>query len=350
MNNSPFYACTAEDPYGYGPSPGLLGPGQSPDPSLSLFRRDIGVIRVPLGGSYATDNLTAAQYIVQRLKSNPDLSASERIQLVLWLREALNAMRSASSRASQSEVGKVYQQARSIPGVGEVIDVSVAPGSLPATLAAGSATLHAVASRAPVSGMLDLPPDLQKRLLQWANKGGNQGIKSARKNFGDVLKITKVDGKFVFEIPASETAKSFVIRGQAAERVIRIPAYRQLAQDALESKTWMNMEGYGSTRLGGILTGAKGTAALSFGPQMVLDAIDSHSFGQWLSLEAHNQPANLAAWGVSFVVAAVLGSASAVVVVPLALGAGVVVALFVNHEGVGNWIGDHVDAWRGYRP
>lgn len=350
MNSSPFYPCTAEDPYGYGPSPGVLGAGQSPDPGLSPFRRDIQIVRVPLGGTYATDNLTAAQYIVERLKNNPDLPPQERIQLVMWLREALAALRSASSRVSQSDVGKVYAQAKSIPGVGDFMDVSVAPGSLPATLAAGSATLHAVASRAPVSEMLNLPPDLQKRLLQWASKGGNQGIKSARKNFGSSLKITKVDGKFVFEIPASESAKSFIVRGQAAERVIRVPAYRQLAQDALDSKTWMSMEGYGSTKLGGMLTGAKGTAALSLGPQMLLDAIDSHSFGQWVSLEAHNQPANLAAWGVSFVVAALLGGASAVVIVPVALVAGMAAALFVNQSGLGKFVGDEIDTLRGYRP
>lgn len=48
MDNSPFYPCTAEDPYGFGPSSGLPGPGQLPDPSLSPFRRDVGVTRTPL--------------------------------------------------------------------------------------------------------------------------------------------------------------------------------------------------------------------------------------------------------------------------------------------------------------
>ncbi|WP_321950760.1 hypothetical protein [Paraburkholderia bannensis] len=307
-------------------------------------------MRTPLGGTYSTDNLTAAHYLIQRLKSDPDLPADERIQLVMWLREALAALRSASDKVSQSEVGKLYREALAIPAVGDVVNVSVSPSSLPATLAATSATLHAVASRAPVSSLLDLTPDQQKRLTQWANKGGNQGIKSARKNFGSELRITKVDGKFAFEIPAGESAKSFIIRGEAAQRMVRLPAYRQLAQDMLESRAWMTMEGYGSTRVGTILTGTKGSGVLAFGPQMVLDAIDAHSFGQWVSLEAHNQPANLAAWGVGLVVAALLGTASAVIVVPVAFGAGVVAAVFVNRTGAGNAIGDRIDAWRGYHP
>jgi hypothetical protein len=352
MNNSPFYPCSAEDPYGYGPWPGLLGHGQSPDPSLSAFRRDVSVVRVPLGGTYATDNLTAARYLVQQLKTNPDLTSDERVQMLIWLREALAALRTASGTISQSELGQLYRDAKGIPGVGDLVDATASPSSLPGTLAAGAGTLHAAALRAPVSDVLGLPPDVQKRFLQWANKGGNQGIKSARKNFGNAIKITKVEGKFVFEIPASESAKSFIIRGQAADRMIRIPAYRALAQDALHTKVPMSVEGYGATRIGGMLTSIKVGTALAFGPQMILDAIDSHSFGQWLSLEAHNQPANAAAWGVAIVVTAagtaLAISAPIVIAGGLVLGAGA--AIVVSMSGAGKWMGDHIDEWRGYHP
>ena len=124
MNNSPFYPCSAKDPYGRGPWPGLLGRGQSPDPSLLPFRRDVSVVRIPLGGSYGTDNLIAARYLVQQLKANCDLTSGERAQMLIWLREALVALCTASSVVSPSEMGELYRHAKSIAGPGDIVDAT----------------------------------------------------------------------------------------------------------------------------------------------------------------------------------------------------------------------------------
>lgn len=120
---------------------------------------------------------------MQQLKANPDLTPDERAQFLIWLREALADLRTASGTVSQSEVGQIYRDAKSIPGVGEFVEATVSRSNLAGTFAAGAGALHSASMQAPVSKLLDLAPDLQKRLLQWANKGGNQGIKSTRKHF-----------------------------------------------------------------------------------------------------------------------------------------------------------------------
>ncbi|WP_460900610.1 hypothetical protein [Paraburkholderia jirisanensis] len=311
----------------------------------------MNIVNVPLGGIYATDNLTASRYLVQQLTTDSSLDPQQRAQQMLWLGDALKTLRQSPGTAQKSEIDQVYEQALKIPGFKEFLGATVSPSSLPGTVAAGAASLHSLAQAKPVSDLLDLPPNVQKQLLQWANKGGNQGIKSAQKKLGNAIKITKVEGKFVFEIPKGETAKAFILRGQTAEDVIRIPAYRALAQDALQSRNAISVSGYGATRIGGILSSAKVGAALAFGPQMALDGIDSHSFSQWVSLEAHHQPGNAAAWltGLGVTATGVALGLSAPIVIPAALILGAGAAVVVTIFGVDTWIGDHVDHWIGYR-
>ena len=169
----------------------------------------------------------------------------------------------------------------------------------------------------PTSDLLDIPDGVRDKLLAWARKSGNQGIKSAQKRFGTTLELARVEGKWIFEIPVNKKAAGYVIRGRAAQNVVRIPAYRQAALDALEARNRLNLNGFGET-LGGHITGVGVGGLLALGPQAISDAIDADNLHQFASLEAHSQPANVAGWLAGWGAGAVLpGAVVAIVGAPV---------------------------------
>jgi hypothetical protein len=304
MAGSEFNVCTADNPGGLFGQPGLLGPGSAPGTGQILgMGTDVSRVSVNVGGTYPADAGAASRYLIARLKFDKDMSPDERVNELLRLRQAL---RDAEKTVSKTEFGRLYKEAQSVPGLGgDVLNAIYGPTNVASTIATGAGSALSLAQKAPTSELLDIPEDVRQKLLAWARKSGNQGIKSAQKRFGETLDLVRVDGKWMFEIPVSKKAAGYVIRGRAAQNVVRIPAYRQLALDALEARNKLNIEGFGKT-FGGSITGVGVGGLLAMGPQAVFDAIDADNLHQFASLEAHNQPANAAGWLAGWATGAVL--------------------------------------------
>lgn len=316
MAESEFNACTADNPGSLFGHPGLLGPGGAPGvgPVLGLGT-DVSRVWANVGGAYPADAGAASRYLIARLKYDKDMTPEERVNVLLQLRQAL---RDAEKTFSRTEFGKLYKEAQSVPGLGgDVLNALYAPTNVGATLATGAGAALSLAQKAPTSEFLDIPDNVRAQLLAWARKSGNQGIKSAQKRFGKTLDLVRVDGKWMFEIPANKKAAGYVIRGRAAQNVVRIPAYRQAALDALEARNRLNLEGFGKTA-GGHITGVGVGGLLALGPQAISDAIDADNLHQFASLEAHSQPANAAGWLAGWAAGAVLpGAVVAIVGAPV---------------------------------
>jgi hypothetical protein len=353
MAESEFNACTADNPGTLFGQPGLLGPGGAPGvgPVLGMGT-DVSRIWANVGGRYPADAGAASRYLIARLKYDQDMTPEERTNVLLQLRQSL---RDAEKSFSQTEFGRLYKEAQTVPGLGgDVLNGIYAPTNVGSSLATGAGAALSLTQKAPTSDLLDIPESVRAKILAWARKSGNQGIKSAQKRFGKTLELVRVDGKWVFEIPVNKKAAGYVIRGRGAQNVVRIPAYRQAALEALEARNRLNLNGFGET-LGGHITGVGAGGLLALGPQAISDAIDADNFHQFASLEAHSQPANaagwLAGWGAGAVlpgaVVAIVGApvevpVIAVLAVGFAVGIGVQVAFsHLYGESIGK-------AWDGF--
>jgi hypothetical protein len=350
MAETEFYTCTAENPGGLTGLPGLLGPGSSPamGPVLGMGS-DISRISIDVGGSYPADAAAASRYLIAKLKYDTDMTPEERIS---DLRQLQLALRDAETTLNKTEVGKLYKEAQGVPGLtGDILNAVYAPTNISSSLATATGAAIATVQKAPTSDLLGIPESTRQQLLAWARKGGNQGIKSARKRFGQALELVRVDGKWMFEIPVNKKAAGYVIRGQAAESVVRIPAYRQAALEALEVRNRLGSAGFAKT-MGGHITGFGAGGLLALGPQAISDAIDANNMHQFMSLEAHSQASNAAGWLAGWAAGAYLpGIALAVVGLPVE--APVLVGLavgFVVGLGVQIYVSHHAnkrigDAW-----
>lgn len=71
-----FYPCTAADPMGTGSQQGLLGKGSLPWPSVVAARAF--PLSLDIAGTYATDDLSAAEFLINELSSpEAELSPEE---------------------------------------------------------------------------------------------------------------------------------------------------------------------------------------------------------------------------------------------------------------------------------
>ena len=349
MAESEFYACTAENPGALTGFPGLLGPGASPNvgPVLGMGS-DISRTSIDIGGSYPADAAAASRYLIAKLKYDTDMTPEERVS---DLRQLQLALRDAETTLNKTEVGKLYKEAQTVPGLtGDILNAAFGPTNIGSSLATATGAALATVQKAPTSDLLDIPESTRQKLLAWARKGGNQGIKSARKRFGQTLELVRVDGKWMFEIPANKKAAGYLIRGRAAQTVVRIPAYRQAALDALEVRNRLGLAGFNKT-IGGHITGIGAGGLLALGPQAISDAIDADNLHQFMSLEWHSQPANVAGWLAGWAAGtyvpgmflAVVGlPVEAPVLVGLALGfvVGLGVQIYVSHHAntpIGDW-------------
>jgi hypothetical protein len=350
MAGSEFNACTADNPGPLFGQPGLLGPGGAPGTGQILgMGTDVSRISVNVGGTYPADAGAASRYLIARLKYDKDMTPDERVNELLQLRQAL---RDAENTFSKTEFGRLYKEAQSVPGLGgDILNGIYGPTNIGSTLATGAGSALSLAQKAPTSDLLEIQESARQKLLAWARKSGNQGIKSAQKRFGETLDLVRVDGKWMFEIPVNKKAAGYVVRGRAAQNVVRIPAYRQAALDALEARNSLNIDGFGKT-FGGSITGVGVGGLLAVGPQAIFDAIDADNLHQFASLEAHSQPANvagwLAGWGAGtflpgLIVAAVGLPVELPAIAVLALGFGIGLTVQV---GISYFAGKRIgDAW-----
>jgi hypothetical protein len=352
MSDTEFYACTADNPGPLMGNGGMLGPSALPGVGFGGARQsEVTPVLVDLGGVYPADSRAVSRYLIAELKYDDSLTAEQRANDLVMLQQAL---REVEQEFNKTEFGKLYKEAQTVPGLtGDILNAFYAPSNIGATAATAAGSALSLVPKAPTSDLLDIPDQARQKLLAWARKGGNQGIKSAQKRFGNTLKLVRIDGKWAFEIPAGKKAAGYVIKGRAAANVVRIPAYRQAALEALEAKNRVNLEGFGET-LGGRITGVGAGGLLALGPQAILDSIDADNLHQFASLEAHSQPANaagwLAGWGagaaVPGVVALVVGAPVEVpvlAVLAVGFGVGLTVQVFVSrHYGkrIGGWWDD----------
>ncbi|MGV2293334.1 hypothetical protein AAHK20_31820 [Trinickia sp. YCB016] len=309
MAETELYACTAENPGALTGFPGLLGPGASPNAGPVLgMGSDIARTSIDIGGSYPADAAAASRYLIAKLKYDTDMTPEERVS---DLRQLQLALRDAETTLNKTEVGKLYKEAQGVPGLtGDILNAAFGPTNIGSSLATATGAALATVQKAPTSDLLDIPESTRQKLLAWARKGGNQGIKSARKRFGQTLELVREDGKWMFEIPANKKAAGYVIRGRAAQTVVRIPAYRQAALDALEVRNRLNLAGFDKS-IGGHIVGFGAGGLLALGPQAISDAIDADNMHQFMSLEAHSQVANAAGWLAGAGAGAILPSAVA---------------------------------------
>ncbi len=246
-----------------------------------------------------------------KVKYDSDLAPADRVNVLLQLRLAL---RDAEKSLNKTEFGKLYKEAQSVPGLsGDILNAIYSPSNVSATIASGAGAVMSQVQKASTSELLELPDDVRAKLLAWANKGGNQGIKSFQKRFGKTLQLLRVEGQWVVEIPVNKKAAGYVIKGRSAQNVMRIPAYRQATLDALEARNKLNLDGFGKS-MGGQITGVGVGGLLAFGPQAILDAIDADNMHQFASLEAHSQPANAAGWLAGWAAGAVAPAVAVMIV------------------------------------
>lgn len=353
MSDTDFYACTADDPSTLTGHYGLLGPGNSPWlGATGSYGSEVAPLTLNLGGKlYPADCATAARYLIAELKYDDKLSPQERLNDLAQLQQAL---RDAETTVNKTEFGKLYKEAQGVPGLtGDFLNALYAPSNVGATFATATGAAVSLVSKAPTSQLIDIPESTKQKLISWANKGGNQGIKSAQKRFGNSLKLVRVDGKWAFEIPVNKQAAGYVIKGRAAANVVRIPAYRQAALEALEARNRISIEGFGGT-IGGRITGFHAGGLLALGPQAIFDAIDARNLRDFASLEAHSQPANaagwLAGWGAGAMLPAVVVAlpfeVPVLAVIAVGFGVGLIVQVAVNHY-YGKSIGDTWDRFAG---
>ena len=351
MSDTDFFVCSADNPSPLIGLPGQLGPSFIPGlGATSCAGSDVMPVLVDMGGLYPADSVSVCRYLIAELKYDDTLTPEERASDFLKLQRAL---REVEDTLGKTEFGQLYKEAQSVPGLtGDVLNAFYAPSNITATTATGVGAVASLIQKAKTSDLLDIPEPARQKLLAWARKGGNQGIKSAQKKLGGMLKLVQVDGKWAFEIPAGKQAAGYVIKGRAAANVVRIPAYRQAALEALDARNALNLEGFGRT-IGGRVTGVGVGGLLALGPQAIFDAIDADNLHQFASLEAHNQPANAAGWLAGWGAGAILPGAVALVVgapveVPvlavLAVGFGVGLAVQVfTSRHFGKSIGDSWD-------
>ncbi|WP_321846350.1 hypothetical protein [Paraburkholderia bannensis] len=310
MAGSEFGICTADNPGALFGNPGLLGVGSAP--GIGAGRgSDVSRVLFDIGGRYAADPGAASRYLISQLKYDSDLAPADRVNVLMQLRLAL---RDAEKSLNKTEFGKLYKEAQSVPGLGgDILNAIYSPSNISASIASGAGAAMSQVQKASTSELLELPDDVRAKLLAWANKGGNQGIKSFQKRFGKTLELLRVEGQWVVEIPVNKKAAGYVIKGKSAQNVMRIPAYRQATLDALEARNKLNLEGFGKS-MGGQITGVGVGGLLAFGPQAILDAIDADNMHQFASLEAHSQPANAAGWLAGWAAGAVAPAVAVMIV------------------------------------
>ncbi|RZI60166.1 hypothetical protein [Pseudomonas syringae] len=287
-------------------------------------------------GEYATDDYTAAVYLVHQLSSRDEqMSPREYQDAALLLRGLLQKLKHAAN-VSIEALQSLQKAAEDIPGIGSLM---FSPANLPGNIASASGALIAAAKARKVTDFLDLTADQKSKLHKWANSRGTPGAQSAGRTFKGSIKIIAKNGHLFFEVPVTAVAQHYKILGEVGQSVAHIPVGN--ARAALNQRAPLHANG----ATGGlkILSGNPVGFALAVGPQTYMDYSSSTSAKDFYNKSVASQPTNVASFfgGMAGGAAVTLaygalaaGAAPLAVVLVVGWGAGLGVQYLMIHYGI----------------
>lgn len=302
-----------------------------------------------LSGMFAADPACVAWATLAGLQKNNFKYPEQQVLCAQYFVEAFYELRKFNDEASQSEVAKIYRKATQIPYyIGDTIDAIFSPASLPSTFSTIAAVKAAVRLNRPVSSLLHLDPEQLQRLKTWSNHK-TAGIKSAKLNFPD-LKIIKIEGQWVFEIPGKRLKLYAIKNTNVAQKMVRLRIGHGMTMEDLNKIARVNSASLDKLSFSGKCLRIVPSGVLSIGPQLVLDVLNAKSFDNFLSLEAHDQTSGILSIVIGIGMGKILGRFAAKPVLLIGLATGIIVQIFlgdIRYRHLGNrtvnqWVGDHI--------
>lgn len=293
-----------------GPQLGMMAPGKSAFPSETATQRYMNPMH--FAGQYATDDYTAAVFLVNQL-SSPDsgLTPEESKAAALLLRELLQKLK-VGVNVTADALKSLQESAEKIPEIGPLM---FSMGNLPGTVASMAGSVLAVSKAKKVSDLLDMTPAQKAKLHKWANSRGTPGAKSASKTFKGAIKIISVAGQRYFEVPVTASAQYYRVLGQVGSPVAHIPLAN--TKSVLNQRAHLHSEGArGPLRFA---TGNVVGAVLAVGPQAYLDWNSATTTEDFWRKTAESQPTNVASFAggllAGALVVAIAGASTPFIVV-----------------------------------
>ncbi|MDU8432875.1 hypothetical protein RYA99_27300 [Pseudomonas syringae pv. actinidifoliorum] len=319
--------------------PGLLGSGQQGFAGKSAM--DFYMQPGRFAGLYATDDYTAAVYLVHQLSSRDEqMSPDEFKSAALLLRKLLQKLKSATN-VSVEALQSLQQAAEKIPVIGPLM---FSAGNLPGTVATAAGGVMAAAQSRKVSDFLDITAEQKAKLNAWANSRGAPGAQSARRTFKGSIKIISKEGQLFFEIPVTAVAKHYKILDAIGPSVAHVPVKNTSA--ALGQRAQLHAQGatgvlkhMGSNTVG---------VALAVGPQAYLDYSSSTTNLEFYNKSVYSQPTNIVSAGFGVGTGYAMAAAAAffavpaaplVVVIAVSFGVGLVAQWVMVEFGIDKKIG-----------
>jgi hypothetical protein len=288
---------------------GLLGRGQQGFVGESAM--DFYMQPGQFAGEYATDDYTAAVYLVHQLSSRDDqMSPREYQDAAILLRKLLEKLKHAAN-VSVDALQSLQQAAANIPGIGSLM---FSGGNLPGTIAAAAGGVMAAAQSKKVSDLLDMTPAQKSKLHAWANSRGTPGAQSANKTFKGSIKIVSKGGQLFFEVPVTAVAKHYKLLGQVGQSVAHIPVGNTRA--ALNQKAPLHADG--ATGKLKLLGGPGVGIVLAVGPQAFLDYSSSTTTTEFYNASVYTQPTNVVSALVGIGAGAAVTAGAAALALPAA--------------------------------
>ncbi|RMM60570.1 hypothetical protein ALQ76_03967 [Pseudomonas syringae pv. atrofaciens] len=322
------YPCTAADPMGTGSQQGLLGEGSLPWPSVVAARAFPSSLDI--AGTYATDDLSAAEFLINELSSpEAELSPEETEDYYTTLIFLFGKLKKAPNVAAKQFL-ELKEKAEKIPVIGSPL---FSTANLPGTLASVGGILHAGSKATKVEDLLDLSKSTKTQLKKWAASRGKPGSVSAHRAFRGRIKLIRVGGNLYFEIPATAKASIYRVGGNVVGNTIHVPAYN--AAKTLRSTAHVDGDLYGQRGVGKMLVGKAAGPILAFGPQLVMDINSATSGRDFLKKTAYSQPTNALVFASGVAIGATV-SAPAVLVIAIGLGVGLVIQIVMSDD-VSGW-------------
>jgi hypothetical protein len=320
---------------GVGPQNGLLGDGALPWPSDVAAR--VFPSSLDISGTYAVDDISAAEFLIAELSApETELSEQETEEYAVLLHSLLSKI-STAGKVTSEQLLRLQEKAKSIPYIGSLL---FSGANLPGTFASVAGTLHSASKATKVENLLDLTDATRKKLKRWAATRGKPGSVSANRAFRGRIKIVRLGGNLYFEVPTNARASMYRISGAPVGKFVHLPVHNTAG--ALRATAHIDSNVYGQRGVGKLLAGKTAGPLLAFGPQVYFDATDATSFEDFLKRSAYSQPTNAIAFAGGWAVGAIIGSASAVVMIPVGLAVGLWLQLFMSDDvsGLGTELGN----------